>query len=97
MHLSQRERERDRERERERESQRERERERERESERERERGQVSVSHDMIGRMMLLSARSPWLATVLDDLMGFEGSELYIKEWPGLVRRREERERERAR
>ncbi len=47
---------------------------------------QVIVSHDMIGRMMLLAARSPWLATVLDGLMGFEGSELYVKEWPALVR-----------
>mmetsp|Transcript_30418 Transcript_30418/g.80882 ORF Transcript_30418/g.80882 Transcript_30418/m.80882 type:complete len:614 (+) Transcript_30418:849-2690(+) len=46
---------------------------------------EVIVSHDLIGRMMLLSARSPWLATVLDDLMGFDGSEFYLKEWPQLV------------
>ena len=48
---------------------------------------EVIVSHDLIGRMMLLAARSPWLATVLDDLMGFEGSEFYLKEWPELVGR----------
>jgi ion channel POLLUX/CASTOR len=46
---------------------------------------EVIVSHDLIGRMMLLSARSPWLATVLDDLMGFDGSEFYLKNWPELV------------
>jgi hypothetical protein len=46
---------------------------------------EVVVSHDMIGRMMLLAARSPWLAAVLDNMMGFEGSELYLREWPALA------------
>ena len=46
---------------------------------------EVVVSHDTIGRMMLLAARSPWLAAVLDNMMGFEGSELYLREWPALA------------
>ena len=41
--------------------------------------GQVIVSHDLIGRLMLLAARSPWIAPVLTSLMGFEGSEFYFK------------------
>ena len=40
---------------------------------------QVIVSHDLIGRLMLLAARSPWIAPVLTSLMGFEGSEFYLK------------------
>ena len=43
------------------------------------------VSHELIGRLMLLAARSPWIAPVLSSIMGFEGSEFYFKEWPELV------------
>lgn len=43
------------------------------------------VSHDMIGRLMLLSARQPGLAKVYEALLGFEGDEFYREEWPQLV------------
>ena len=46
---------------------------------------EVIVSHELIGRLMLLAARSPWIAPVLSSLMGFEGAEFYFKEWPALV------------
>ena len=46
---------------------------------------EVIVSHELIGRLMLLAARSPWIAPVLSSLMGFEGAEFYFKEWPGLA------------
>ena len=53
------------------------ERERERDGERERARArareiQVIVSHELIGRLMLLAARSPWVSPVLSSLLGFE-------------------------
>ena len=46
---------------------------------------EVIVSHELIGRLMLLAARSPWIAPVLAAIMGFEGAEFYFKEWPELV------------
>ena len=46
---------------------------------------EVIVSHELIGQLMLLAARSPWIAPVLSSLMGFEGSEFYFKEWPELT------------
>jgi hypothetical protein len=46
---------------------------------------EVIVSHELIGRLMLLAARSPWIAPVLSSLMGFVGAEFYFKEWPQLV------------
>jgi hypothetical protein len=46
---------------------------------------EVIVSHELIGRLMLLAARSPWIAPVLASVMGFEGAEFYFKEWPELV------------
>ena len=45
---------------------------------------EVIVSHELIGRLMLLAARSPLIAPVLSSLMGFEGAEFYFKEWPEL-------------
>ena len=33
---------------------------------------QVIVSHELIGRLMLLAARSPWVSPVLSSLLGFE-------------------------
>lgn len=39
------------------------------------------VSHDTIGRLMLACARQPGLAYVFEDLLGFEGSEIYRKCW----------------
>lgn len=49
------------------------------------------VSHDIIGRLMIQCARQPGLATVWEQLMGFDGGcshdglqgdEFYLKEWP---------------
>jgi precorrin isomerase len=40
------------------------------------------VSHDIVGRLMLMAARQPGLASVYDSILGFEGDEFYLKEWP---------------
>jgi hypothetical protein len=37
------------------------------------------VSHDIIGRIMIKSARNPGLADVYEGLLGFEGAEFYMK------------------
>ena len=42
------------------------------------------VSHDIVGRLMLMAARQPGLANVYDAILGFEGDEFYLKEWPQL-------------
>ena len=43
------------------------------------------VAHDIIGRLMVMSSRQPGLSKVYDSVLGFEGDEFYIKEWPELV------------
>ena len=43
------------------------------------------VSHDVIGRLMIQCARERGLAQVLEKLLGFDGCEFYIKEWPELT------------
>ncbi|OQR88605.1 ion channel [Thraustotheca clavata] len=43
------------------------------------------VSHDVIGRLVIMSARSPGLAKVFSAVLGFEGNEFYISEWPRCV------------
>jgi hypothetical protein len=43
------------------------------------------VSHDIVGRLMLMSARQPGLASVYDALLGFQGDEFYLKAWPELA------------
>ena len=40
------------------------------------------VSHDIVGRLMLMAARQPGLAAVYDAILGFEGHEFYLKRWP---------------
>jgi len=42
------------------------------------------VSHDMIGRLMLMSVRQPGLAKVYEALLGFEGDEFYMRNWQEL-------------
>eukprot|EP00937_MAST-01D_sp_MAST-1D-sp2_P003885 g3885.t1 len=42
------------------------------------------VSHDVIGRLMLMSARQPGLARVYTEILGFDGDEFYMKAWPEL-------------
>ena len=41
-------------------------------------------AHDIIGRLMIKCARSHGLAHVLETMMGFEGDEFYLQEWPEL-------------
>ena len=43
------------------------------------------VSHDIVGRLMLMAARQPGLASVYDAILGFEGHEFYLKKWPALA------------
>merc|ERR1711988_1616751 len=43
------------------------------------------VAHDIIGRLMIQCARQPGLAFVFSDVLQFDGSEIYVKEWPELV------------
>ncbi|KAH8071677.1 ATP binding protein [Aureococcus anophagefferens] len=43
------------------------------------------VANDAIGRMMINCARQPLLASVLQELLGFEGDEFYLRHWPALV------------
>ncbi|TMW63514.1 hypothetical protein Poli38472_002455 [Pythium oligandrum] len=46
---------------------------------------EILVSHDVIGRLVLMAARSPGLARVFSCLLGFDGNEFYFKEWPECV------------
>ena len=43
------------------------------------------VSHDLIGRLMLMSVRQPGLAEVYGSVLGFDGDEFYSSKWPSLV------------
>jgi hypothetical protein len=43
------------------------------------------VSHDVIGRLMLMSARQPGLAKVFTEVLGFDGDEFYMQAWPQCV------------
>ena len=45
------------------------------------------VSHDIIGRLMLLAARNPGVNSVYDEVFGFQNDEFYLTEWPELVGR----------
>lgn len=43
------------------------------------------VSHDIIGRLMIQCARERGLSLVLENLLGFDGDEFYVQEWPELT------------
>ncbi|KAJ9461348.1 Ion channel CASTOR [Diplonema papillatum] len=43
------------------------------------------VAHDFIGRLIVQSSRQPGLAPILERVLGFEGCEFYMEEWPGLI------------
>ena len=43
------------------------------------------VSHDIVGRLMVMSVRQPGLAKVYEQILGFDGDEFYVKEWPEAV------------
>jgi len=44
----------------------------------------VVCTHDIIGQLMVSCSRQPGLASVLEHMLSFEGSEVYIKEWRAL-------------
>jgi len=46
---------------------------------------EVLVSHDIVGRLMIMAVRQPGLAKVYDEILGFDGDEFYVKEWPETV------------
>jgi len=39
------------------------------------------VSHDILGRLMVMSARHPGVAAVFASILGFDGDEFYMKAW----------------
>eukprot|EP00658_Telonema_sp_P-2_P032089 TRINITY_DN23855_c0_g1_i1.p1 TRINITY_DN23855_c0_g1~~TRINITY_DN23855_c0_g1_i1.p1 ORF type:complete len:699 (-),score=231.86 TRINITY_DN23855_c0_g1_i1:70-2166(-) len=39
------------------------------------------VSHDIVGRLMVMSVRQPGLQQVYNEILGFDGDEFYIEEW----------------
>jgi ion channel POLLUX/CASTOR len=43
------------------------------------------VSHDIIGRLMIKSARNPGLAEVYESILGFQGCEFYMDKHPELT------------
>eukprot|EP00947_MAST-08B_sp_MAST-8B-sp1_P000824 g824.t1 len=43
------------------------------------------VSHDLVGRLMLMAARQPGLAKVYSSVLGFDGDEFYMAEWPEIT------------
>ncbi|KAH8051464.1 hypothetical protein JL721_11121 [Aureococcus anophagefferens] len=40
------------------------------------------TSHDVLGRLILMSAREPGLASVYSTVLGFDGDEFYAQAWP---------------
>jgi len=46
------------------------------------------VSHDIVGRLMVMSVRQPGLAKIYEQLLGFEGDEFYFKPWPQVIGKR---------
>jgi len=43
------------------------------------------VSHDIVGRLMVMAVRQPGLAKIYEQLLGFEGDEFYIEAWPQTI------------
>jgi ion channel POLLUX/CASTOR len=43
------------------------------------------VSHDIIGRLMLMAARQPGIARVYNSILGFDGDEFYTEEWDDIL------------
>mmetsp|Transcript_32094 Transcript_32094/g.70212 ORF Transcript_32094/g.70212 Transcript_32094/m.70212 type:complete len:857 (-) Transcript_32094:504-3074(-) len=48
---------------------------------------EVIVAHEMSGQLLVRGSRQEGLAQVFEQLVGFTGSEFYIKQWPELVGR----------
>jgi len=45
---------------------------------------EVVCSHDILGRMMVLSSINKGLSAVYEQLLGFQGCEFYEEQWPAL-------------
>ena len=43
------------------------------------------VAHDIIGRVMIASARQPLLGAIVGEILSFHGAEIYYKAWPQLT------------
>ena len=43
------------------------------------------VSHDIIGRLMLMAARQPGIARVYNSILGFDGDEFYTESWDEII------------
>jgi hypothetical protein len=43
------------------------------------------VSHDIIGRLMLMAARQPGIARVYDSILGFDDDEFYTEDWDEIL------------
>lgn len=43
------------------------------------------VSHDIVGRLMLMAARQPGIARVYNSILGFDGDEFYTDSWDEIV------------
>ncbi|KAK3251646.1 hypothetical protein CYMTET_39021 [Cymbomonas tetramitiformis] len=50
-----------------------------------REQVETLVSHDVVGRLMLMSVREPGLSSVYQSVLGFEGNEFYSRAWPEIT------------
>ncbi|ETW06364.1 hypothetical protein H310_02642 [Aphanomyces invadans] len=42
------------------------------------------VTHQILGRLIVMCSRSPSLANVYSELLGFDGNEFYAQSWPDL-------------
>merc|ERR1711977_641397 len=43
------------------------------------------VSHDIVGRLMVMSVRQPGLTAIYEEILGFDGDEFYIEAWDEAV------------
>merc|ERR1711998_126456 len=43
------------------------------------------VSHDIVGRLMVMAVRQPGLTKVYEQVLGFEGDEFYIEPWEDTI------------
>ena len=46
---------------------------------------EIVVSHDIIGRLMLMAARQPGIARVYDSILGFDEDEFYTEDWEEIL------------
>ena len=46
---------------------------------------ETMVSHDVVGRMMVMSSRNPGLSRVYSEILGFDGDEFYMKNFDAIA------------